>query len=167
LAERGLARRRGHGPPGSCAAREQLLLFRVGSETYGVGIQALWEVLLPEGVTDLPTPPYQLCTALAYRGRRLPLVRMSELFGAPAKSVPASARVVLIQSAAGAMGLLVDAVLGMLEVETRRLAPVPRLATQLDPRIFRGVFARDGAAVLVVSEDGLGALDEVARFAGG
>lgn len=167
MAERGLSRRRGHGPPSPTVAREQLLLFRVGGETYGVGIQALWEVLLPEGVTGLPTPPYQLCTALAYRGRRLPLVRMSELFGVPASSIPPTARVVLLRTAAAPMGLLVDAVLGVLEIETRRLAPMPRLATQLSPGLFRGVFARDGAVVLVVSEDGLGSMEEVTRFAGG
>jgi purine-binding chemotaxis protein CheW len=167
VAERGLARRRSHGPPVVGTARERLLLFCVGSETYGVGIRALWEVLLPEGVTDLPTPPYQVCTALAYRGRRLPLVRMSELFGVPAKSVPVSARVVLIQSAGGPLGLLVDAVLGVLEIDMARILPIPRLATQLGAGIFRGVFAREGSAVLVVGEDGLGALEEVVRFSGG
>jgi hypothetical protein len=65
-------------------AREQVLLFRVGESLYGIGIRGLWEVLSPEGITSLPTPQYQICTALAYRGRiQSPATRLT--FGGPCR----------------------------------------------------------------------------------
>jgi chemotaxis signal transduction protein len=167
VAERTLVRRRGQGLPASRTVREQVLLFRVGTETYALGMRALWEVLLPEGVTGLPTPPYQVCTALASRGRRLPLIRMSELFGIPSDRIPPGARVVLIQGNGRSLGLLVDEVLEMIEIEAARLAPVPRRAPLLDPGLFRGLFQRGERIILLLAEEGLGGFDEVVRFSGG
>jgi purine-binding chemotaxis protein CheW len=145
-------------------AREQVLLFRVGEETYGIALRGLWEVLPPEGVTDLPTPPHQMCTALAYRGQRLPLIRLSELFGVSANRVPATARVLLTQARGKPIGLLVDEVAGVIEVEPRHIARVPALATLLNPEFFSGIFSRGSRAVLLISAEGLGNMGEVASF---
>lgn len=145
-------------------AREKLLLFRVGGETYGVSIAGLWEVLLPEGVTTLPTPPYQVCTALAYRGQSLPLVRLSELFAVPSTAVPATARVLLVRGRGRPAGLLADGVLEVAEVETARIQPFPALATTLNRGFFRGVLAWKGRVIFVIDEAALAEFDEVQRF---
>lgn len=159
-----LARRQARGRKPAPVAREQVLLFRVGEEVYGIALQGLWEVLPPEGVTGLPTPPHQICTSLAYRGRKLPLVRLCELFGVSSTSVPPTSRVLLTQARGKPLGLLVDEVVGMAEVDAARIARLPALATLLSPAFFRGVFSRDNRVVLLVSGDGLGSLSEVASF---
>jgi purine-binding chemotaxis protein CheW len=144
--------------------REQFLLFRVGDEIYGMGIRGLWEVLLPEGVTDLPTAPYQVCTALAYRGRRIPLVRLGELFGVAADKMPFTARVLLTQGQGRPLGLLVDEVLEVVEVDPARIANVPAMATLLSPRFFRGLFSRDGRVILLIDQEGLAGFEQVVGF---
>lgn len=146
------------------AVGEPFLLFRVGDEIYGVGLRGLQSVLLPDGVTPLPTPPYQVCAALDHRGRRLPVIRMRELFGLPTSSLPATARAVVTQGQGRALGLLVDEVLEMVEVDPTHIAPVPALATLLDPAFFRGLFRRQDRIVLLVNEGGLAGLDEVVGF---
>ncbi len=153
-------RARAEGP----AIREKFLLFRVGDEIYGMGLRGLREVLLPDGLTVLPTPAYQVCAAFTCRGRRLPVIRMRALFeGSPAE-IPVTARVLLTQGQGRAIGLLVDEVLEMTEVEPTRIAPVPALATLLDPTCFRGLYTRQDRVILLVNEDGLTRLDEVAQF---
>ena len=159
LVRRG-ARRRVETP----VAREQVLLFRVGEGLYGIGIRGLWEVLSPEGITSLPTPRYQVCTALAYRGRRLPLVRLGELFGVSADTIPPNARVLLTQGRGKPLGLLVDEVLGVVDVDPQHIAPMPALASLLNPALFRGLLGKEGRVIILVSEDGLGEMEEVARF---
>ncbi len=159
-------KRPGRGRLEAPVAREQILLFRVGDGLYGIGVRGMWEVLSPEGVTGLPTPTYQVCTALAYRGRRLPLVRLGELFGVAADNVPPSARVLLIQGNGQPLGLLVDEVLEVVEVEPQCIAPMPRQATVLNPGLFRGLVGREGRVIILVNEDGLGSMAEVTRFSG-
>jgi purine-binding chemotaxis protein CheW len=164
LEGRTLVRRAGRGRVEAPVAREQVLLFRVGDGAYGIGVRGLWEVLSPEGISGLPTPPYQICTALAYRGRRLPLLRLGVLFGVVADTVPHSARVLLTQGRGQALGLLVDEVLGVVEVEPRRIAPMPAQASVLSPGVFRGLVSRDDRVIILLNEEGLGSMAEVARF---
>ncbi len=140
-----------------------MLLFRVGEGTYGIDASGLWEVLLPDGVTNLPTAADQVLSSLAYRGRRLPLVRLGELFGAATDRLPAGARVLLTQGRANPLGLLVDEVLGMTELDASRLVPLPALATQLNPRFFRGLFTHQGRPVLLLSPEGLGEMDQMGQ----
>jgi purine-binding chemotaxis protein CheW len=158
-----LARRARAAP---AAATEQFLLCSVGGVTYGIGVESLWEVLPPDGMTALPTPTHQPCTALAYRGHRLPLVRLAVLFGAPADGVPASARVLLLDARGRTLGILVDQVQEVAEVAGAAIAPMPALATLLDSRIFRGVCRGPQGIVILLRAEGLGDLPDVVRFQG-
>ena len=158
------ARRGTRASGGTTAVREKVLLFRVGDGTYGVSLGGLWEVLLPEGVTTLPTPPYQVCTVLAYRGKRLPLIRLSELFASSAVAVPATARVLLVRGLGQPVGLLVDDVLEVAEVDVGRIQPFPALATTLRREFFRGALAWRGRIIFVIDDTALSGFDEVLRF---
>jgi purine-binding chemotaxis protein CheW len=164
LEGRTLVRRAARGRVATPAAREQVLLFRVGEGLYGIGIRGLWEVLSPEGITSLPTPQYEICTVLAYRGRRLPLVRLGELFGVSADTVSSNARVLLTQGRGTALGLLVDEVLEVVDIDPQRIAPMPAMASMLSPALFRGLVDRDDRVIILLSGDGLGDMAEVAHF---
>jgi purine-binding chemotaxis protein CheW len=144
--------------------QEKFLLFRVGEEIYGMGLSGLREVLLPDGVMPLPSPPYQVCVALEHRGRRLPVIRMRALFEASPAGFPPTARVLLTQGHGRPLGLLVDEVLEMAEVDSARIGALPALTTLLDPACFRGLFARQDRIILLVNEDGLARCDEVVQF---
>ena len=146
------------------AAQEKFLLFRVGEEIYGLGLRGLREVLLPDRMTPLPFPAYQVCAALDHRGRRLPVIHMRALFEGPPGESPPTARVLLTQSHARPFGLLVDEVLEMTEVDPARIGALPALATLLDPSCFRGLFTRQSRIILLINEDGLAGYDEVVQF---
>jgi chemotaxis signal transduction protein len=62
---------------------------------------------------------------------------------------------------------LVDEVVGMTEANPARIAPVPALATLLNPAFFRGIFSQGDRVVLVLDGDGLGSMSEVVNFYGG
>jgi purine-binding chemotaxis protein CheW len=124
----------------------------------------MWEVLSPEGISTLPTPPHQICTALAYRGKRLPLIRLDALFGTSADRVPPSARVLLTQGQGHALGLLVDEVLEVVDVDPQRIAPMPALASVLSTGLFRGLVSQNDRVIILIDEEGLGAMPEVTRF---
>ncbi len=160
-------RRAGRGRVAAPAAREQVLLFRVGGVLCGIGVRGMWEVLPPEGISSLPTPSHQICTALAYRGRRLPLIRLGALFGTSVDRVPSSARVLLTQGRGHALGLLVDEVLEVVEADPQRIAPMPALASVLSSGLFRGLVSCDDRVIIVIDEEGLGAMPEVTRFVEG
>ena len=145
------------------AVQERFLLFRVGDEIYGIGLRGLHEVLPSDAVAGVSTHPFQVCVPLTHRGRGIPVIRMSVLFEETERAIPATARVLLTGVRERMLGLLVDEVLEMAEVDPAQIAPLPALATLLPPACFRGLFTRQERVVLLVDEEGLGGLDEVAQ----
>jgi chemotaxis signal transduction protein len=89
---------------------------------------------------------------------------MRALFGGSHVGPAPSGRVLLAQGKAGPLGLLVDEVLEIAEVESACIGPLPALATLLEPSCFRGLFARQGRIILLIDEDGLAGLDEVVQL---
>jgi chemotaxis signal transduction protein len=86
------------------------------------------------------------------------------LFEETQAAIPATARVLVTRAQGRLIGLLVDEVLEMAEVDPAQIAPLPALATLLPPACFRGLFTRQDRIILLLSEDGLGGIDEVVQF---
>lgn len=149
------------------APTESFLLFRVGEETYGMALQGIREVLEPTESRALTPAGYQVCMVLAHRGRRLPVIRMRALFDVTPDETSAAARVLVVHEGERTVGLLVDEVLGVADVDPQRISLLPAMATLLDPALFRGVVVRQDRLVVLVSERGLAEFEEVGAFYAG
>ena len=149
------------------APTESFLLFRVGEETYGMALQGIREVLEPTESRALTPAGYQVCMVLAHRDRRLPVIRMRALFDVTPDETSAAARVLVVHEGERTVGLLVDEVLGVADVDPQRISLLPAMATLLDPALFRGVVVRQDRLVVLVSGRGLAEFEEVGAFYAG
>lgn len=104
---------------------------------------------------------------LSHRGRRLPVIRMRALFDVTPDETSPTARVLVVHEGERTVGLLVDEVLGVADVDPQRISPLPAMATLLDPALFRGVVVRQDRLVVLVSERGLAEFEEVGAFYAG
>jgi len=108
-----------------------------------------------------------VCMVLPHRGQRLPVIRMRALFDVGPDEASATARVLVVHEGDRTVGLLVDEVLGVAEVDPQRISPLPAMATLLDPALFRGVVARQDRLVVFMSERALAEFEEVGAFYAG
>jgi hypothetical protein len=53
------------------------------------------------------------------------------------------------------------------DIDPQRIAPMPAMASMLSPSLFRGLIGKEGRVIILVSEDGLGGMAEVASFSEG
>ncbi len=149
------------------APTESFLLFRVGEESYGIGLRGIREVVEPGESRAIIPQGFQVCMVLPHRGQRLPVIRMRALFDVSPGETSATARVLVIHEGDRTVGLLVDEVLGMTEVDPQRICPLPAMATLLDPALFRGVVAHQDHLLVVLNERGLAEFEEVGAFHAG
>jgi len=87
----------------------QFVLFRVGSEEYGLPIGNVSSIIRYETVTPVPRAPASVQGVIDLRGRVVPVVDLGKrLFGTTLDPTP-RARIIVTETSAGAVGLAVDA----------------------------------------------------------
>ena len=145
--------------------KEQFLLFTVSDQVMGVGIGSLGEVIPSDDLTDLPAhPPWKGLKQAPYRGRRIPVIQLAELFDYAASSKPGSQQVLVVEAEGITFGLLADAVEEVVEVDPQKIQPMPEMATLSDPAYFRGLLLWKGRIAVLLDETGLAKLEAVVRF---
>ncbi|TGV04950.1 chemotaxis protein CheW, partial [Mesorhizobium sp. M00.F.Ca.ET.186.01.1.1] len=63
------------------AATAQSILFKMGSEYYGLSIALVREIIKPLPITRFPKSPVYVEGVIDLRGRILPIVNLRKMFG--------------------------------------------------------------------------------------
>ena len=129
----------------------QYVLFRVGSEEYGLPIGHVSSIIRYETVTPVPRAPVSVQGVIDLRGRVVPVVYLGKrLFGTTLDST-SRARIIVTETPAGAVGLAVDAASEVATFEPYQLMPAPEAAL---PRelvdAFEAVVHLDGRLIILL-----------------
>lgn len=110
----------GHAP----ADGVQVVVFRLGAELYACDVLRVEEVVTGERVHSLPDVPPPLLGVVRLRGALLPVVDVAPVLGLRLED-PHTPAVLVVEGAAGRMGIAVD--------EVREVATLPASAVQASP----------------------------------
>jgi len=110
----------------------RLLLFSLGSETYGVEVGSLREVVTVPQITAVPHAPGFVIGVFNLRGKITALLDIRSFFGLETGSVLREARIIVVDYQGSGVGILVDAINDTIEVEKKLIEPVlPTLKQEL------------------------------------
>ncbi len=136
-------------------SERQLVICELGGQRYGLDIGRVREIIRPTPITSVPGAPPYVEGVLNLRGRIIPVVDLAARLALPAGHRTRASRIVVVDAAAGAIGLVVD---GVSEV---RLAPAE--AIEAPPPIAAGA---DYLAGIVRFDERLVTLLELDRLFG-
>jgi purine-binding chemotaxis protein CheW len=124
--------------PGA-SATVQFVVFRLGSEEFGLPIAAVDEVaLVPEQLTRVPKMPKFLEGVINLRGEVLPVVEQRRRFDMPAFSGGGRRRLIVVRTDRHRAGLIVDSVSEVLRAPADAIEPPPELTGE-GARLVNGV----------------------------
>jgi purine-binding chemotaxis protein CheW len=145
------------------------MTFQLADEIYGLQILKVREIIGLMEITRVPRTPDFIRGVINLRGRIIPVIDLRHKFGMPAVEATEQTVIIVVQvQAAGrslTMGVLVDLVLEVLDIQASAIEPSPDLgAAAIDGDFILGVgktgkhvvFLLDIARVL--SRDEAGAL---------
>lgn len=129
----------------------QYVLFRVGTEEYGLPIGCVSSIIRYETVTPVPRAPASVQGVIDLRGRVVPVVDLGKrLFGTVFEPTPA-ARIIVTETSAGAVGLAVDGASEVSSFTEDRMMAAPEAAL---PRemvdAFEAVVHLDGRLIILL-----------------
>jgi purine-binding chemotaxis protein CheW len=110
---------------------EQLVVFRLAGEEYGVNIEAVQEIIrVPEQLTRVPHTVDSLEGVVNLRGQVLPVVDLRRRFSLESMERDERQRIVVFSLKGLYTGFIVDAVSEVLKVAKAAIEPVPHLSEE-------------------------------------
>ena len=146
--------------------QHQYLTFAVSGEEYAVPILRVKEIIALDTVTRVPRTPAFIRGVINLRGSVVPVIDVAEKFGYGATVASRSTCIVIVEATidehALVLGLLVDAVSEVIELQAEDIQEPPRFGTQIDLAFLVGMGRAGNHFVLMLDLDKVLAAAEVA-----
>ncbi|RUR35731.1 chemotaxis protein CheW [Vreelandella populi] len=115
---------------------EQLVVFRLGNEEFGVPIDSVQEIVrIPENLTHVPKAPEFVEGVMNLRGVVLPVIDQRRRFGLPSIESNDRQRIMVFVINELRTGFIVDSVAEVLKISRSLIEPAPSLSVE-QQRLF-------------------------------
>ena len=129
-------------------AEEQLVLFRLGAEEYGIPISQVREIIQYRGATRLPQTPEFIEGIINLRGKVIAVIELAKRFGIAAHE-GSDRRAIIIETEGQEIGVIVDAVTEVITLQDAAIETAPSMTDSSD--YIRGI-GKNGDRLLILLE---------------
>ncbi len=145
------------------------LTFRLGTEEYGIEILRVREIIGLMDVTPVPRSPQHIRGVINLRGRIIPVLDLRTRFGMDAfEATEESCIIVLDLTVDGVlshMGILVDGVCEVLDIDAEEIDPPPPMGADLDHNYLLGMAKSKETVKILLNTDRILGTNESAHLA--
>jgi purine-binding chemotaxis protein CheW len=148
--------------------QQQYLTFRLGEETFALGILAVKEIIEYGGLTTVPMMPACVRGVINLRGHVVPIVDLALRFGRPAIAPGRRTCIVIVEVETDSefhdIGVIVDAVNHVLEIPPEEIEPAPAFGAKLRSDFIAGIGKVEGQFVVILNGDHVLSIEEIAHI---
>ena len=128
----------------------QHVSFFLDEEEYGIEILKVQEIIRFAELTRIPQSPPFIEGVLNLRGKVVPVMDLRTRFSMPRAERDRSTRIIVIDVANKVMGMIVDAVSGVLQIEDDQIAPPPPMGSKIDTDYIQGMARIDDRLMILL-----------------
>lgn len=122
----------------------QWLVCRIAQERYLIEVGSIKEIIRPPELTTVPRGPAWLKGICSLRGVVIAVIDIGKRLGMDDCRPTSKNRVVVVSTAKGLGGVLVDGVQELIELEPQQIDPAPPLLAAPHRELLSGIVHRDG-----------------------
>lgn len=146
----------------------QYLTFKLGRETFAIGILSIREIIEYGGLTEVPLMPACIRGVINLRGAVVPVMDLSARFGRPPEPVTKYTCIVIVEIESEheqqVIGVVVDAVNAVVEIAPGEIEPPPKFGTDLRTDFISGMGKVDGKFVILLQVESVLSIEEVSAL---
>lgn len=135
------------------------LTFVLATEEYAVDILRVQEIRSWTKVTQIPNTPDYICGVVNLRGTIVPIIDLRLRFDLTQMEYGTTTVIVVVKVLSGnqerIMGVVVDAVSDVYDIEEDAIKPAPEFGSVISTEFIRGLITVDEKMVIVLDIDGL------------
>ena len=133
------------------------MMFKLANEEYGLQILKVRELIGFMEITRVPKAPEFVRGVINLRGKIIPVVDLRLKFGIPATNAGAQNVIIVVQIAGHSgpvtMGILVDEVLEVRDIDAKDVEPPPNFQTQAAADFILGVGKAEKRVIFLLDID--------------
>ncbi len=147
----------------------QLVVFHIGKELYGVGIESVQEIVRVPDVTEVPEAPEFLEGVINLRGRVVPVIDLRKRLRLPGEKKTKLTRVLVTDPKSNAgtgstIGLLVDSVSEVLKIQPENVEEPPEMISAIGVEYITGVAKVDERLIILINLKKVLSIDDMKRI---
>lgn len=132
---------------------EQLVVFELSNESYGVDIAAVNTIIRMQEITEIPRSPEFVEGVINLRGSIIPVIDLRQRFGLSTGDVTKASRIVVVEASGQLIGMVVDAVSETLRLQQDAIEPPSPIVTTVNSEYVRGVGKLEHRLVILLDLD--------------
>lgn len=127
----------------------QLVVFQLGSESYGVDISQVREIVSRQKITRVPRTPYYIEGVMNLRGRVIPVVDLKKRLGLPQGEDPGT-KIAVAEVEGITVGMVVDGVSEVLRISDAAVDTPSQVMAGIDVDYIIGVAKIEDRLVILL-----------------
>ncbi len=143
----------------------QWVTFRLADETYGINVMQVQEVLRVSEIAPVPGAPHYVLGIINLRGNVVTVIDARIRLGLPTVEPGEASRIVIIEGARHVVGILVDCVAEVVNLDTVEIESPPSVGNDDSAGYIQGIANHDDKLLILVDLNKLltdGEWDELA-----
>ena len=129
---------------------QQLVVFDLAAEGYGVDIGAVREIIRLQDITKVPRTPEFVEGIINLRGKVIPVIDLRKRFSLPVEDETKDNRIVVVDIGGQDIGVIVDAVTEVLRISTESVEPPASVITTADSEYLLGIAKLDSRLIILL-----------------
>jgi purine-binding chemotaxis protein CheW len=129
---------------------EQVVVFDLAGESYGVDIGHVQEIIRPPAITVVPRAPEYVEGVINLRGRVIPVINLRTRFGLPGTETDRASRIVVMEVGGQTVGAAVDAVSEVLRIPESIVEPPGATLSGPETAHLRGIAKLEDRLVILL-----------------
>lgn len=134
-------------------AIRQLVVFNIENEEFGIDISQVNIIERPMEIFKIPNTPEYVEGLVNLRGKVHTVFNLRKRFRLPVRSFDENTKIVMVNTGAAVIGLIVDEVKEIVRVEEQDIESAPKVLADLKRRYISGI-AKVGGRVILLLELG-------------
>ena len=147
----------------------QFLTFLLSNKLYAVGILDVKEVLEPCEITEIPMSPDYIRGVINLRGNVVPVIDLAVRMGHANKDISNRSCIVLVEisiheGTAQTIGMLVDQVSGIVEIEPANILPAPEMGESVHTEFIQAMGRVEDSFIILLDINKILSVEQVSQL---
>jgi purine-binding chemotaxis protein CheW len=132
---------------------QQLVIFELANESYGINIAVVESIIKMQAITQLPQTPAYVKGVINLRGSVLPVIDLRSRFELDAREHTRQTRIIIVTMGNIKVGVTVDGVSEVLRVSDELIEPLPPMVSSVNSVFLKGIVRFEDRLIILLELD--------------